>query len=231
MSEDHPTNQGHDQKVHSKGEEVRSDGTTQSTTESLVRAAATVGGTHNPPTESPASTPGGIPYSWNGEAWSYIDRYGISWVWDEHQQAWLPQMDIADMEELQRKQEEELKSKRKRERKNEKKEPPPITSVYVTGLPEDTTNEEVATYFSKTGLIKKNAETGEPMVKVYKTEDGKAKGDALITYFKHESVPLAIQILDQSLFRTNPNVTITVAEAVFQGKGDSSQKKPKKKIS
>ena len=40
--------------------------------------------------------------------------------------------------------------------------------------------------------------SGQKRVKIYHDEDGNVKGDALVTYFKPESVPLAIQLLDET---------------------------------
>lgn len=38
-------------------------------------------------------------------------------------------------------------------------------------------------------------------IKMYKDEHGNFKGDALVMYFKPESVNLAVQLLDDSQFR------------------------------
>jgi RNA recognition motif-containing protein len=49
---------------------------------------------------------------------------------------------------------------RKREKSAQKeKEKPKNTSVYVTGLPPDTTLQELLDYFAKGGIIKKDPET------------------------------------------------------------------------
>jgi HIV Tat-specific factor 1 len=72
-----------------------------------------------------------------------------------------------------------------------------ITSVYVSNLPSDVTVPEVQEYFGKCGVIAEDA-SGQKRVKLYHDENGVFKGDALITYFKPESVPLALQLLDET---------------------------------
>lgn len=52
--------------------------------------------------------------------------------------------------------------------------------------------------------------TGKPKIKLYKSDDGKLKGDGLVTYFKEESVDLAVQLLDDSEFRFGDGVRIKV---------------------
>jgi len=71
----------------------------------------------------------------------------------------------------------------------------------VTSLPEDSTIEEINTLFSKCGVIAEEIDSGKPRIKMYTDEAGKFKGDALVVYFRAESVNLAIQMLDDSDFR------------------------------
>jgi HIV Tat-specific factor 1 len=65
------------------------------------------------------------------------------------------------------------------------------------------------------GRTLKNGTKGLPKIKLYKDEQGKPKGDALITYFKPESVDLCVRLLDDSAFRYNQSGTIRVQPVCF----------------
>jgi HIV Tat-specific factor 1 len=74
--------------------------------------------------------------------------------------------------------------------------------VYVTGLPSDTTVDEVKELFSrKAGVIAEEIDSGAPRIKLYKDADGVFKGDALVVFFKPQSVDMAIMLLDDTDFR------------------------------
>ena len=105
-----------------------------------------------------------------------------------------------------------------RERKN--------TAVYITSLPQDTDLEEVQTVFSRCGVIAEEIDTGKPRIKLYTDDQGNLKGDALIVYFRAESVDLAIQMLDDTDFRlgkSEPSGKMKVVAADFSYK---TQKDP-----
>jgi RNA recognition motif-containing protein len=102
--------------------------------------------------------------------------------------------------------------------------------IYVTGLPKDTNEEEVAAYFSKCGVIDLDPETQKPKVKLYRhkadrPEGRTVKGDASICYARAESVELALQILDENLFRDG--ATLSVTRAKFEQNTDFDENKSK----
>lgn len=78
----------------------------------------------------------------------------------------------------------------------------------MTGLPPDATAEEVADLFSrKCGVIAEEIDSGRPRIKMYTDPDGNFKGDALIVFFKPQSVEMAIMLLDDTDFRFGSSAT------------------------
>ncbi len=71
----------------------------------------------------------------------------------------------------------------------------------MTDLPPDTTVDEVRRIFSRCGVIAEEIDEGKPRIKLYTDEKGHFKGDALVVYFRAESVDLAVQMLDDTDFR------------------------------
>ncbi|KAL8743018.1 MAG: hypothetical protein Q9190_004589, partial [Brigantiaea leucoxantha] len=117
-----------------------------------------------------------------------------------------------------------------RERKN--------TAVYVTNLPMDVTMQEVHDVFSRCGVIAEEIDRGKPRIKLYEHDDGNFKGDALIVYFRAESVDLAVQMLDDSDFRLGQSAVggkmrVAAADYSYKTQKDAPVKinnKDKKKI-
>ncbi|KAI0817548.1 hypothetical protein GGR55DRAFT_620987 [Xylaria sp. FL0064] len=76
------------------------------------------------------------------------------------------------------------------------------TAIYVTGLPLDVTVDEVHEVFSrKCGVIAEEIDSGRPRIKLYTDDKGNLQGDALIVFFKPQSVDMAIMLLDDTDFR------------------------------
>ncbi|KAM5531255.1 hypothetical protein V8D89_015056 [Ganoderma adspersum] len=95
------------------------------------------------------------------------------------------------------------------------------TAVYITGLPLDTDADELCACFGKFGLIEED-DGGYPKVKLYARDDGTFSGDALVVYFKEESVDLAIAMLDDSELRLGePGTRMRVQRAEFGHKHES----------
>ncbi|KAG0043461.1 hypothetical protein BGZ83_011391 [Gryganskiella cystojenkinii] len=80
------------------------------------------------------------------------------------------------------------------------RKPKPITSVFITGLPLDTDLEEVMDVFKKGGVFMED-ENEKPRIKLYEDKEGRRNGEALVTYLRHESVALAVDLLDDTEYR------------------------------
>ncbi|XP_063404003.1 17S U2 SnRNP complex component HTATSF1-like [Mytilus trossulus] len=130
---------------------------------------------------------------------------------------------------------------KKRKKKGEKPDPPPKreegwfeveedknTNVYVSGLPEDVTEEEYKTLMNRCGLVMFDPVMKQPKLKLYLNEHGNPKGDGRCCYIKTESVELALKFLDGSDVRGS---TIHVERAQFALKGQFDPAKKKKKLS
>ncbi|KAF7361907.1 Splicing factor U2AF-associated protein 2 [Mycena venus] len=126
--------------------------------------------------------------------------------------------------------------------RTDKKEKPPgerkskNTAVYVTGLPLDTEPDELVERFSKCGVVEEDDE-GEPKVKMYAKEDGTFSGEALVVYFKEDSVLLALNILDDAELRFgDPSTVMRVTRADFTHKNsggggvNNDPSKPRKTV-
>jgi HIV Tat-specific factor 1 len=84
------------------------------------------------------------------------------------------------------------------------------TSLFVSGLPLDCNKEEIVGVFSRYGVLNED-DVGEARVKMYVDDKtGLFKGEALVTYFKPESVALAIQLLDESCLRAADGKSVPI---------------------
>lgn len=71
------------------------------------------------------------------------------------------------------------------------------TNLYISGLPSQTTPEELKDFFSKAGVIRIDKFTGLPKIKLYHNDQGDLKGDGLVSYAKPESLTIAVTMLDR----------------------------------
>ncbi|GAA5871612.1 hypothetical protein JCM3774_006311 [Rhodotorula dairenensis] len=152
--------------------------------------------------------------------WMVEDASGTELEWDANRNAWVPALtedvvkaqqaaySVAGVDE-----EAPVAALTKEDRKNKKKrkggadedgaagkpakKPRGNTAVFVSRLPESTTVSQLSETFSKAGLILEDA-AGEPKIKLYRDENGKFKGEALIVYLQEASVELACRLFDET---------------------------------
>ncbi|KAJ6659080.1 hypothetical protein lerEdw1_019383 [Lerista edwardsae] len=72
------------------------------------------------------------------------------------------------------------------------------SSVYVQGLTDNVTLEELTDFFKQCGVVKMNKRNGQPMITIYLDKDtGKPKGDATVCYDDPPTAKAAIEWLDE----------------------------------
>ena len=146
----------------------------------------------------------------------FIDKEDVVWSWDFTKNQWF----VFDEDDLEMPGQKRMLSPSPVAHAGDAEAQKPVSkkkkivdtrpaTVYVDNLPSDTTAEEIYTFFSKAGIIKRDEFTGEFAIKIYENEDGTQKGDAIVTYFKPESLPLALQLLDGADFRFKTPIKVT----------------------
>lgn len=114
-----------------------------------------------------------------------------------HPRAGAPRARACDIDHTQ----EASKPVAKAKKPKKESAPPVNTAVYVTSLPLDVTVEEVHDTFKRFGIVAEEVDSGKPRIKLYTNDQGEFKGDALVVYFKPESIKLAVNMLDETDFR------------------------------
>jgi HIV Tat-specific factor 1 len=122
-----------------------------------------------------------------------------------------------------------LKKEKKKQQKKRKVVQPPSNCVYVDGLPEDISVDEVYAHFKNIGSIQDDFITGKPRIKIYQNEDdGSCKGDGLVYFEKDLSVASAISYLNGSQIRPGVEIKVSIAEFdEMSGKDTGDKKKPR----
>jgi len=94
--------------------------------------------------------------------------------------------------------EPQVNKKRKAEKEpepNKKAKVMENKAIWISNLPPDTTKTELEEEFSRYGMIDKGA-NGEPRINLYKDDEGKFNGTAMIVYFKKEAIVNAVKLAD-----------------------------------
>lgn len=118
----------------------------------------------------------------------------------------------------------EAKAEKKRQKAKQKN-----TGVLISGLPESGVDvEEFGDWVSKfAGVIKKNPETRQRIIKLKTKEDGSFSGEVLVVFFRPESVQQAISILEGMEFV--PGYPVSVKRAIKAKKeGEEPQGRKKR---
>ena len=85
----------------------------------------------------------------------------------------------------------------------------------MTNLPSDAEIDELLQRFGKCGVIEED-DGGEPKIKMYAREDGSFSGEALVVFFKEDSVTLALNLMDEAELRLgDASTAMRVQKAEF----------------
>jgi hypothetical protein len=107
----------------------------------------------------------------------------LFYVWKDGMSEWVP---VDQVESLLRPRLDAYEQVKKRGSRGKKKKKKAKNSIYVTGLPEDVTADELRVHFKNAGIMQEDLDTMQPLIKIYTDDDGNAKGDAII-HFVHVS--------------------------------------------
>ncbi|KAF2196536.1 putative nuclear mRNA splicing factor-associated protein [Delitschia confertaspora ATCC 74209] len=181
--------------------------------------------------------------------WLLEDENGTEWEFNETAGRWTQTIDEEDIKRQQaaygtidddtaedstaaapqgrkRKNTQEANGKNKSRKVQENK------AIYVTGIPLDATVDEIDELFTRYGGIIAEGADGKKRIKMYADEEGNFKGDALIVFFRAESVQQAINLRDEAPFRYDNkcgNMSVTAADMSYKKNNDAEFKGKEKK--
>uniref|UniRef100_A0A8B9L9A9 TAF15 RNA polymerase II, TATA box binding protein (TBP)-associated factor n=1 Tax=Astyanax mexicanus TaxID=7994 RepID=A0A8B9L9A9_ASTMX len=94
-------------------------------------------------------------------------------------------------------------------------------TIFVQGLGEDVSTQEVSDYFKQIGIIKVNKKTGKPMINLYTDKaTGRLKGEATVSFDDPPSAKAAIDWFDGKEFNGKPiKVSFATRRAEFTQRG------------
>ncbi|XP_076838187.1 TATA-binding protein-associated factor 2N isoform X2 [Brachyhypopomus gauderio] len=94
-------------------------------------------------------------------------------------------------------------------------------TIFVQGLGEEVTTQEVGDYFKQIGIIKVNKKTGKPMINLYTDKaTGRLKGEATVSFDDPPSAKAAIDWFDGKEFNGKPiKVSFATRRAEFTQRG------------
>ncbi|XP_078140379.1 TATA-binding protein-associated factor 2N isoform X3 [Centroberyx gerrardi] len=94
-------------------------------------------------------------------------------------------------------------------------------TIFVQGLGEEVTTQQVGDYFKQIGIIKVNKKTGQPMINLYSDKaTGRLKGEATVSFDDPPSAKAAIDWFDGKEFNGKPiKVSFATRRAEFAQRG------------
>uniref|UniRef100_A0A3B5MBG2 TAF15 RNA polymerase II, TATA box binding protein (TBP)-associated factor n=1 Tax=Xiphophorus couchianus TaxID=32473 RepID=A0A3B5MBG2_9TELE len=94
-------------------------------------------------------------------------------------------------------------------------------TIFVQGLGEEATVQEVGDFFKQIGIIKVNKKTGQPMINIYSDKaTGRPKGEATVSFDDPPSAKAAIDWFDGKEFNGKPiKVSFATRRAEFTQRG------------
>ena len=76
------------------------------------------------------------------------------------------------------------------------------SEIYVQGLNDNVTLDDLADFFKQWGVVKMNKRTGQPMIHIYLDKEmGKPKGDATVSYEDPSTAKAAVEWFDGKDFQ------------------------------